>query len=85
MNTLLFSIAGIVALIAISAFFNYLGMRKNDKLAQRIALIRKAAMLAPENLLETPHKPGVNFLRTGTKAPNWKLDGLGPIATTPAV
>ncbi len=85
MNTLIFSIAGILALIAISAFFNYLEIRKNDKLAQRIASIRKAAALVPKSLLHSVRKSGIDFLPTSAKARNWKLDGLGPLGTTPAV
>lgn len=61
MNTLLYSLLGIFALIAISGLFNYMGTRKNDKIAKRIKAIRDAAQLAPEQLLFKAKNPDLHL------------------------
>lgn len=73
MNTLLYSLLGILALVAISVLFSYLGTRKNNKMEKRIKAIRDAARLAPEQLLFTAKNPELN-LNTLNKLRGWKND-----------
>lgn len=61
MDTLLYSIAGLMALIAVSFFFTYVGIRRNRKVASRIASVYKAAQSVPERLLFTAHDPVINL------------------------
>jgi len=81
MSTVLYSLTGIFALIAISFFITYLGTRKNDKIALRLASIRKAVALTPDRLLFVPHKPGVQFLAATEKVRNRKINGMTPYGT----
>jgi hypothetical protein len=74
MYTLLYSIAGIAALITISALFSFLGFRRNRIIAKRMTAIRNTWALAPAKLFIPPAKPGSAFVAINHRTRNWKLD-----------
>lgn len=76
MFTLLYSLAGIAALISISALFNFLGIRRNNKIAKRLAAIRNACVLAPGVLLNAPSKPHAVLVPVDHIKRNWKVDPI---------